>query len=279
MIPALRRSLVALLATLSLLACDRTPPEPLAPPRTSASVPPERAPTPPGPLEAGGVEYLVRYRGGAQPEERLPMVVAIHGLGDRPDRFGLLEGFPAPLRVIVPRGLSPHGGGYSWFPIRVRDADPVAVAQGMEVAVDALGKMIAGVVERYPTIGKPIVTGFSQGGMLSFGLAVLRPTQIAAAVPVAGWLPEPLWQAPPSESAPPIVALHGDADPVLPVGPTRDAVAALRERGWKVDLVEYPGVEHRIPTQVRRELFRQLAQFRSGLIEPVAPHPAVDGGP
>ena len=261
------RSLLQVILLASLLGCDAAPSEapskPPTPPPTPQPAPTPAKPSPPKPPasgegEAAGIGYLVRYSGQASPQDELPMVIGIHGLGDRPSRFGLLTGYQRPARVILPRGLEPHGGGFSWFPIRVRGADPERVSEGMRAASKQLAAMITALVDRYPTTGKPVVTGFSQGGMLSFALAVEHPQLIAAALPVAGWLPEPMWPKAKPESAPPIIALHGDADPVLPIEPTRDGVGALRRVGWDARLTEYPGVPHRVRPNMLRELYRQL---------------------
>lgn len=249
---------------LALAACKDAPREPASDesPATSAA---ETTAAPQASADAfeqaGGIHYLVRYTGGATPDETLPMVVAIHGLGDRPERFALLRGYPGQLRVIVPRALDPHGRGFSWFPIRARNPDRERVARGLRAATDKVATMIEAVTKRYPTRGKPIVTGFSQGGMLSFALAVTHPELVAAALPVAGVLPEPMWpSAKAPDDPPPIVALHGDADPLLAIDATRQTVAALREAGFEATLTEYPGVPHRIQPNMRRDLFRHIHQ-------------------
>ncbi len=210
-----------------------------------------------------GLHYVHRLSGGAREDERLPLIVAIHGLGDRPEHFaGVLHGLAVPARLIFPRGLDPYHGGYSWFPIRVPGPDAERVAQGMRRAASALALALGELGRRYPTAGKPIVTGFSQGGMLSFMLAIHHPERIAAAFPIAGWLPEPLLPAGALEASapPPIVALHGDVDAVLTVEQTRLSVAAIRGAGRPVQLIEYPGVGHSVSGAMRRELFRRLVE-------------------
>ncbi len=193
-------------------------------------------------------------------DQTLPMIVAIHGLGDRPEQFAtLLSALPVPARLIVPQGIDPYHGGFSWFPIRVRDLDPERLAGGLKRAASRLAELLAELGRRHPTKGRPVVTGFSQGGMLSFVLAVEHPQAIAAAIPLAGWLPPPLWPSAVPRAAPPIMALHGDADRLLEIEPTRAAVGQLRQLGFQVELREYPGVGHTVSPAMRRELYRQLA--------------------
>ncbi len=227
---------------------------------------PEPEPTGPQYVEAGGVQYLEIVTGkNVDTNSALPMIIAIHGLGDRPENFAdLLRAFPEPARVIFPRALDDHEEGFSWFPIRARSKDIDALSDGITVAADKLAEMTKAVQASRPTLGKPIVTGFSQGGMLSFTLASRHAELFAAAVPLGGWLPDPLWpkQKPASKAHnPPVVALHGDADRALLIDRTRTSVAAQKKLGYSVELKEYPDVGHQITLEMRNELYALLTTF------------------
>lgn len=241
---------------------SRSEPEP-APTPASPTQAAESAPTPT--LRSGevaGIHYVEWITAGAEAEQRLPMIVAIHGLGDDPEHFAeLLMDFDRPARLILPRAIDPYeGGGWSWFPIRARDNDVEGLAKGIDAAADRLAPAIRELSEQRPTKGKPIVLGFSQGGMLSFALAVEHGDAFAHAIPIGGWLPPPLWPKAKPESAPPITALHGDADKAVFLEPTREAVEHLRGLGHEVELEVYPGVGHAIPPEMRDELFRVLRE-------------------
>jgi phospholipase/carboxylesterase len=180
--------------------------------------------------------------------------MAIHGLGDQPENFApVLADLDEPARLIVPRGLSAYHGGYSWFPFR-GELREEAVERGVVAAAQALAKALDALQKTRPTRGRPIVTGFSQGGALSFALAVLHPTSVAASIPVGGWVAFPIPKEAPAAPRPPITALHGAADSLIPVSPTRAAVTSLRALGFQAELREFPGVGHSIPEPMRREL-------------------------
>lgn len=207
--------------------------------------------TPRGLQRAAQLHYRVELTGGAQADETLPMVIALHGLGDRPENFvGVFRGFDTKARVVAPRGLSEHGQGFSWFPISVRKRDPERVAPGVRRAADAIAEAVSELVGRHPTAGKPIVCGFSQGGMLSFTLAVHHGERFALAIPLAGWLPPPL--IPESiGTVPRIFALHGSEDSVLPLEATQLSVSHLKRLGVDVELREYAGVGHSLSPAMR----------------------------
>lgn len=208
-------------------------------------------------LVAGDIEYVELILGGAAPEDPLPMIVAIHGLGDNPEHFAnLLQGYPERARLILPRGVDPtEDGGWSWFPNRARDPDVESLAAGIKRSADRLAVALARLQTQRPTLGKPIVTGFSQGGMLVFTLAVHHPEVVGHAVAVGGWLPPPLWpQTKDDKDYPSLLALHGTADNAVLYPPTLAAVEHLKQLGFDATLKSYPGVRHAITAEIHRDL-------------------------
>jgi phospholipase/carboxylesterase len=201
---------------------------------------------------ADPLDHLVLLTGGATASETVPMVIAIHGLGDRPESFqGLFRGYPGKLRVIVPRAPTPYGRGSSWF--RIERPPGAAMVSDMRASTEKLAALIRIVTQRYPTRGKPIVTGFSQGGMLSFALAVAHPDAIRGAIPIAGLLPKSMW--PTSGKTAPIRALHGTADNRVPYKAAEALVLHLMDRGGDVHLTPFAGVRHQVPPPVRAALY------------------------
>ena len=130
----------------------------------------------------------------------------------------------------------------------------------LTLAADVIAPAVAALAESRPTLGKPVVTGFSQGGMLAFTIAVHHPELVSAAIPVGGWLPPPLWpDAARKQKSPRIVALHGTADNAVAFDPTKQATTHLKKLGWSVELEAYEGVRHVITPEMRRDLFDHLA--------------------
>lgn len=213
--------------------------------------------------EDGCIRYVLSHTGGATADDAAPMIVAIHGLGDDPRKFrALLDDLDVKARIVYPRAIDDWEGdmeGWSWFPVRARDPDVKALSTGMRRASDALAKAIPALTERYDTQGKPIVTGFSQGGMLSYALAVEHGDLLSRAFPISGMLPPPMVpQTDTDVPVAPMVALHGDADAAVAIEAAREAVAGLDGAGADVTLVEYPEVGHAITPQMRIELHVRL---------------------
>jgi phospholipase/carboxylesterase len=199
---------------------------------------------------AAGLKYLERTLGGGDPTSPMPMLILIHGLGDRPSRdwFTGADAIDTPLRLIMPQAPTPKYEGFAWFPFRVGDNEPDALARGIATAADRLARAITSLQAERPTLGQPIVAGFSQGGMLSYALALRHPQLVALSHPISGMLPEPLWPEgkPAHESFPRIAAMHGDADAIVPIDAARRLTAHLRKLGHDAELREFAGVAHTI---------------------------------
>ncbi len=201
--------------------------------------------------------------GGARPTEDLPLVVAIHGYGDHPSQFKrLFSGFPGRARILLPRGPNRIGRGWGWF---TRRSAPLSdLAAGLEHATEAVAQTIRMRIARGGTTGLPIVTGFSQGGMLSFALALRHPEVTGAAFPVAGWLTPSLVPPTVGRGGVPIVAFHGTSDPLLPFADTHRLMAYLQARSHPAEFRVYDGVGHTITPEMRRDLFGGLTEALPG---------------
>jgi len=193
------------------------------------------------------------------------MLVAVHGLGDSPQGFATMwKELPVAARIILPQAPQPYGRGYSWFSM---DEDDAQRAASLHEDAGLLVELISSLREARPTIGRPVLTGFSQGGMLTFAVAVLYPRSLEAAFPVGGLLPMGLLQSglvrsgsPSTVRYPAIVAFHGDNDTRVPISRARDTIDALSAWGVQARLREYPGVGHAISARMRRELFEAISQ-------------------
>lgn len=206
------------------------------------------------------LQYIEVLTAGAKAEERLPMIVALHGLGDTPEAFvEVYRGFPSKARIIAPRAPEPWGSrGFQWFRARVRSRGSKAVADGTMRSAILVARLVEELVDDKPTIGKPVVTGFSQGGFITYAVAVHHAKLVRGAVPLSGGLmPESFPTARP-DNAPPIRALHGAADSVVPVETDRKTVAHLRKLDFDVTLTEYPNVPHTVSASMTTDLYRAL---------------------
>jgi phospholipase/carboxylesterase len=207
--------------------------------------------------EGAGLYFLEVVLGNADPDSEMPLVLALHGRGDRPRvPGGPFMGLPVPVRIVVPRAPLTLGGGYAWLPLSVVEGKPGVLAAFLDTMGERLADLIDEVRAVRPSTGRTIVTGFSQGGLLAFALAVHHPRSVGWAFPVAGWLPPALVPGVLEHATtyPVIRAMHGTDDEIMPIEPTREAVGKLAALGIDAEIVEFPGVGHET-TAGMNELF------------------------
>jgi phospholipase/carboxylesterase len=230
--------------------------------------------------EASGLEYLEVLTGGAASSDPVPIVVAMHGLGDHPESFRLLlDDLPAKARVVFPRGPMPHGeDGFSWFDFHADDDEgTAALGEGVKTSADRVAQLIVSLTRARGAPPRAIVCGFSQGGILSFELAAAHPELIAEAIPVSGYLPSPLWPAerPKLKPLPKVVALHGEKDQLIPLQWANWSVEALRSNGYDVSLRSWPGVPHALSPEMRQALIASVVSA----VQELTPQHAAEGPP
>lgn len=212
---------------------------------------------------AHDLRYLEVVFGDVEFDDPLPLVVLIHGRGDRPRvPGGPFGGVPTPMRLVMPQAPLPLGDGFSWLSVSITHNRPDLLATSLRKRTDHVAALINTLRTTRPTLGRPIVAGFSQGGMLSYALALFRPDAVGVALPLAGWVPPALMPTAPvaEHLRVPIRSVHGSADPIVPMEPTRAVVERLRELGWDVEFVIDEGVEHVVSD-------RMNAQFEAWLEE------------
>ena len=198
-----------------------------------------------------GVDFIELFPGDA--DETAPLVVAIHGMGDKPDNW--IESwrtFPAKAQIVLPRAFTKYGEGFSWFEFRdgMTDEEFGAEVGGAE---EKLWKAIA----KLAGDRRMIVTGFSQGGILSFAIAARHPGPVVYAFPVSGSCPGPLLPKNKAHAAP-LVAFHGTSDNVLAFKWGQGAVNAFKEQGNDATLKVYPGVGHTMTPSMRADLWAEM---------------------
>ena len=246
--------LSGLLGGAAFAACDAGPP-PRSTLRAAAPVskPADSSAQASAALPHASLEYVEIMTGGARVDEAVPLVVALHGLGDNPEHFlSVFTGFQGRARIVAPHSEMAWGAGYTWFEGGgdLTDRSAPMIAKMATTVVHFATEMS----RLQPTLGKPIIMGFSQGGALAFEIEVHHADAVAAAFPVGGWLTPALWPIEKPPSAVSITAFHGTADERVPFDATKAAVARLRQLGFPIELHEYPGVGHGIPPAEGRDL-------------------------
>ena len=196
-----------------------------------------------------------------------PTILAMHGRGANAlDLMGIAPYIgkgrylmicpQAPLEV----SLGPGEVGYAWFS---SSGPGQAGVEAILSARDQLKEFIDECRGRLPIDpARFVVLGFSQGGVMAYGLALEEPKRFAALVAMSSRLdPGLLERLPAAASARslPTLIQHGSNDSMIPVDRAREASAALKRLSVPVTYHEYP-MGHEISGRTLNDLSDWLAE-------------------
>jgi phospholipase/carboxylesterase len=180
------------------------------------------------------------------------LVLLLHGVGA--DGFDLIDLAPG-WGVAVPGALflAPHAPepcdmapyGRQWFSLA--DRMPARLAAGVRAAAGALDARIDAELARLGLDdGALALMGFSQGAMTALFTGLRRRHPPACILAYAGALLDPATTAAEITSRPPVLLVHGEADPTVPAAASRQAEEVLKACGVEVEAAYRPGLAHGI---------------------------------
>jgi predicted peptidase len=182
------------------------------------------------------LEYLVHIPTGSPPAEGHPLVLFLHGRGERETLDHVASFGPPAIARETP--------DFPWAVVAPR----CPPERGWET-----GELLAVLDEAEETMpvdrSRVVLTGLSMGGYGCWALVMTAPERFAAVVPICGGAPVAMPRLlPPSRidalRRVPIRAFHGADDPVVAVDDSAWIVGELRALGCDVQFTVYPGVGH-----------------------------------
>ncbi len=207
-----------------------------------------------------------------QPGEKYPLVLFLHGAGERgsDNLITLKHGAKEfaedtrreqyPCYVVVPQ--CPNDQKWSDVDWSKESSDqPKNASQCLQTSKELVDEMVesAGVDKN-----RIYITGLSMGGYGTWDAIARYENYFAAAAPICGGGDPKLVE---KFAKLPIWCFHGEADPVVKVKRSREMISALKAVGSTVQYTEYPSVQHDswTVTYSNPDFYRWLyAQQRSG---------------
>ncbi|HEX8301348.1 alpha/beta hydrolase [Sphingomonas sp.] len=149
---------------------------------------------------------------------------------------------------LAPNAPQRCGGtrsGYQWWPLSA--FTPQALASGAATAAPAINAFIDRKLAQYG-LGERnlVIVGFSQGTMMALHVGLRRETQVAGILGYSGMLTGAVELAHQRITKPPVLLLHGSADPVVPVSALHAAEHVLRRLGIDVATHVSVGLGHSV---------------------------------
>jgi predicted peptidase len=213
--------------------------------------------------DAVRLPYRLLKPTSARADEHFPLVLVLHGsnaIGDDNQRqlgpFARAWSSPEiaaafPAYVVVPQ-VGSRSADYA------PDDDGLAASHSGSSLPGVLA-LLDELVERLPVDRSRIyVVGFSMGASAALDAVCMRPRFFAGTVAFSGIAPHRRLAG--QAAATPQMLVHGTGDDENPIDPDRAWAAALAAAGGRPRLVEYQGMDHRVPPDMV-----ESAEWRSWL--------------
>jgi phospholipase/carboxylesterase len=137
------------------------------------------------------------------------------------------------------------GAGYQWWPLATFTQQ--ALAAGAASAAPAIDAFIDRKLDQYGLTDHDLaIVGFSQGTMMALHVGLRRERQPAGIVGYSGMLTGAAGLSPEVKSKPPVLLIHGSADPIVPVAALHAAEAELKRLGVAVTTHVSSGLGHSV---------------------------------
>jgi predicted peptidase len=175
------------------------------------------------------MNYLLHLPDGYEDQESWPLILFLHGAGERGDDIDLVKVHGPPKLVGEGQDfpfiiVSPQCPKERWW-------------QPME-----LSALLDEIVKQHRVDEDRIyVTGLSMGGFGTWSLAFYSPDRFAAIAPICGG-GETYWAKQFKQL--PAWVFHGAKDDAVPLARSESMVEAMKKAGGDVQLTVYPEAEH-----------------------------------
>jgi phospholipase/carboxylesterase len=198
------------------------------------------------PSDGFSFSYIIKYSGNGRRSDILPMLIALHGDGDTTDNFyeTALDQFNVPVRIILIKAPILHDMGDVW---------PYSASQFAKYG-KTFSVSINKLTTTYPTVGKPILLGFSGGGTMAYYQAVKHGDSYSYIFAISGLLFKEQLAGRSCRPSAKVYAYHGKNDEVVPFSAGEVAVNLLKKRGVKINFTEFEGDHHGLFTHLKSKI-------------------------
>ncbi|MDP1562975.1 MAG: prolyl oligopeptidase family serine peptidase [Pirellulaceae bacterium] len=196
------------------------------------------------------LQYLLSLPKGYEEQESWPVLLFLHGAGERGSDLNLVKTHGPPKLLEAGKEfpfivVSPQCPAGRWW-------------ESFELAV-----LLDEIEDNYKVDKQRIyVTGLSMGGFGTWALSAYQPKRFAAIAPICGG-GEPMMTR--FYAHVPTWAFHGDQDNVVPLARSESMVEGMKKVGGDVKFTVYPGVGHDSWTETydNEELYKWLLEHKN----------------
>jgi len=197
-------------------------------------------------------------------------IIWLHGLGaDGYDFEPIAESLQlsGAIRFVFPhapvRPVTINGGMAmrAWYDIAAPDLRQRVDRAGIHQSRKLIDALIDEQIEKGIGAERIVLAGFSQGGVIALEAGVRRQPAIAGIVALSTYVALGDEFPPAGSDAPPILMMHGNMDPIVPVEVAEESRRLLLELGYRVEWHAFSMPHAVCPEEIaiiRRWLMRRL---------------------
>ena len=182
-------------------------------------------------------------------------VILCHGYGGDGKDISILASYwksylPETIFICpdAPEKCAASPTGFQWFDLM--DQTPEQILSKSLVAEIKLNKLIDEIKEEYNLLANQIViSGFSQGCMISLQTGIKRKDKINSIIGYSGKIINLEHLSKNIVSRPNIILMHGDKDQVVTIDGLLEAKDFFAKNDYKIETKIFKNCEHRIPTE------------------------------
>ncbi|MFA6151236.1 MAG: dienelactone hydrolase family protein [Chitinophagaceae bacterium] len=195
-----------------------------------------------------------------------PVLILMHGYGsNEADLFDLKDNLPQNFLIISLRATMPMGNNsYQWFGMEMTDGKMLGNRKDIANSVAKIKAMIPAIIKKYKADAAQVyLSGFSQGGMMSYEVGLTAPELFKGIAPLSGKIFEPLKvqiKNTPSLKKLRIFIGHGDADERVAYSFATEANKYLKQMNLNPEFHTYKGMAHSINQQEIADLSKWLSK-------------------
>ncbi len=183
------------------------------------------------------------------------VVILCHGYGGDGKDISILANYwknYLPKTVFIcpdaPEKCAVSPTGFQWFDLLDQTSDEILTKS--LVAEIKLNKLIDEVKNEYNILAdKIILSGFSQGSMISLQTGLKREDKVNSIIGYSGKIIDTKHIENNIKSKPDIILMHGDKDEVVPVSFLLEAKELFNRMEYKIQTKIFQNCEHRIPQE------------------------------
>ena len=182
-------------------------------------------------------------------------VILCHGYGGDGKDISILASYwksylPETIFICpdAPEKCAASPTGFQWFDLM--DQTPEQILSKSLVAEIKLNKLIDEIKDEFNLLANQIViSGFSQGCMISLQTGIKRKDKINSIIGYSGKIINLEHLSKNIVSRPNIILMHGDIDQVVTIDGLLEAKDFFAKNDYKIDTKIFKNCEHRIPTE------------------------------